>query len=107
MKIAVVGSRTFSDNDLLSSILNKFDKKIITIISGGAAGADKLAENWADKNNVKKIICKPDWKNMVEKLEFYVIKILLRSQIKLLPFGMVNLGVQKTVLIEQKLLISL
>lgn len=35
MKIAVVGSRTFSDNDLLSSILNKFDKKIITIISGG------------------------------------------------------------------------
>lgn len=67
MKIAVVGSRTFSDNDLLSSILNKFDKKIITIISGGAAGADKLAENWADKNNVKKIICKPDWKKYGRK----------------------------------------
>ena len=32
-----------------------------TLISGGARGADRLAERFADEHNLKKIIHKPDW----------------------------------------------
>ena len=35
---------------------------ITEIISGGARGADTLAEEWADENNIPKTIVKADWK---------------------------------------------
>lgn len=34
----------------------------IKIVSGGAIGADKLAEKYANENKYEKIIFKPDWK---------------------------------------------
>jgi hypothetical protein len=63
MKLAVVGSRDFSDYELLKSKLDIIHKtQIITlIISGGAQGADSLAEKWAKENNVKTSIFYPDW----------------------------------------------
>jgi len=63
MKLAVVGSRGFSDYDLLKSKLDIIHKaKVITlIISGGAQGADSLAEKWAKENNVETLIFLPDW----------------------------------------------
>ena len=48
MRLAVIGSRCFTNYNLLSDTLTKFDsepnRKITAIISGGAQGADKLAE---------------------------------------------------------------
>jgi predicted Rossmann fold nucleotide-binding protein DprA/Smf involved in DNA uptake len=44
----------------LQSTLNSLKSKISTIISGGAIGADKLAERYALQYNIKIIIYKPD-----------------------------------------------
>lgn len=46
-KIAVIGSRTFNDKDRLFKILDKNRHKIKAILSGGAQGADSLAQEWA------------------------------------------------------------
>lgn len=59
MKIAVVGSRTFTDYDLLVSILDEYE--FDTIVSGGANGADKLGERYAKEKGKKTIIYKPNW----------------------------------------------
>lgn len=52
MNIGVVGSRSFEDYDLLTRTLDRvrqmFPEHEITIVSGGAAGADTLAAKYAD-----------------------------------------------------------
>lgn len=60
MKVAVVGSRTFTDYKFLEKKLKKIE--IDTLISGGAIGADTYAQMYAEKNNIKIQIFKPDWK---------------------------------------------
>jgi hypothetical protein len=63
MKLAVVGSRGFNDYEKLKSNLDIIHKvKIVTcVISGGAYGADSLAEKWAKENNIETLIFYPDW----------------------------------------------
>ena len=63
MKIAVIGSRNFTDQDILYRELNDIKDKIELVISGGASGTDTLAENWAVVNNIPVKIIKPDWEN--------------------------------------------
>ena len=80
-KIAIVGSRDFNDYEVLYNILkeycfdidhegdsngdwcevlyHKHDKTII--VSGGARGADTLAEKFANEFGFEKVIFKPDW----------------------------------------------
>jgi len=66
MKIAIVGSRSFSDYNLLKKSMNSFIKdssiSITHIVSGGAKGADSLAHQYANENNLQMIVFKPDWK---------------------------------------------
>lgn len=65
MKIAVIGSRTFNDYKLLAASLHLLgitDSAISNeIISGGARGADRLAENFAENLGIKCTVIKPDW----------------------------------------------
>mgnify|MGYP000860885121 FL=1 len=63
MKLAVVGSRTFNDYKLLKEHLDEIHAvtPITLIISGGAKGADSLAEKWAHQNNIETLIFKPEW----------------------------------------------
>lgn len=44
MKVAIVGSRSFNNNELLKQTIEKLDFSVTQIISGGAKGADSLAE---------------------------------------------------------------
>jgi hypothetical protein len=60
MKLAVIGSRSFSDQKMLTDILNQLEN-ISCIISGGARGADQLAEQWAHDNQIKTKIFLPNW----------------------------------------------
>ena len=59
MKVAVIGSRTFKDYDLMVKTLKQMD--ITTIVSGHAIGADRLAEQYAKENNIPTEIYLPDW----------------------------------------------
>ena len=60
MKLAVVGSRTLTKYKLLLNELNQYDG-ITEIVSGGAQGADKLAERYAKEKNIPIKIFKADW----------------------------------------------
>ena len=62
MKIAIVGSRNFLDFDFLKEKIDPFLNDIDLIVSGGAKGADSLAEKYAKVNNLTLEIFKPDWK---------------------------------------------
>jgi YspA, cpYpsA-related SLOG family len=55
----VIGSRTFNDYELVKEELDKHE--ISKIVSGGAKGADSLAEKYAYENNLPVEIFKPDW----------------------------------------------
>lgn len=59
-RLAVVGSRTFANKSLLADVLAEMAPT--TVISGGAKGADSLAEAWARKNGVETLIFLPDHK---------------------------------------------
>lgn len=61
MKVAVIGGRDFSNKELLYKTLNNLRIKPELIISGGALGADTLAEAWAKDNNIPTQIFYPDW----------------------------------------------
>jgi len=61
MRVAVVGSRTFNNEVMLCNELQKISS-ITEIVSGGAKGADSLAENYAEKNNIPKKLFLPNWK---------------------------------------------
>ena len=60
MIIAVIGSRNFSDYKLLESTLAALPE-ISQIVSGGAKGADSLAEIYAEKHQLPLVVFKPDW----------------------------------------------
>jgi hypothetical protein len=64
MKLAVIGSRTFTDYELLHKVIltNYKINDISEIISGGAIGADTLAECFAKQYSIKLTVLKPDWK---------------------------------------------
>jgi len=71
MNLAIIGSRSFNDYDLLQrtidSLLLSIDegksiKKIDLIISGHAFGADRLGEKYATENEIPIKLFLPDWK---------------------------------------------
>ena len=62
MKAAVIGSRTFDDYCLLKKTLDELYPQIDLIVSGGASGADSLAERYAKEEGIRTLIFKPDWK---------------------------------------------
>lgn len=65
MKIAIVGGRDFNNYDLLKNELGNYieENKISlnSIVSGGAKGADTLAEKFADEMGVEIIVFKPNF----------------------------------------------
>lgn len=61
MKLAVIGSREFQDYVLLKSTLDPVLERIDVIVSGGARGADSLADRYAKENGISLCVMKPDW----------------------------------------------
>ena len=61
MKLAIIGSRTFDDYDLLCNHLEPYVDKITLMVSGGAKGADSLGEQWAQSKNIQTLIFPAEW----------------------------------------------
>ena len=69
-KVAIVGSRKFCDYKLMKEILDPVRDKIAMIISGGAIGADTLAQQYAKDNGLTILIYYPEWKKYRKKAGF-------------------------------------
>ena len=68
MKVGVIGSSTFNDYEKLKEVLNKLN--ISLLVSGGANGADKLGERYANENNIPTKIFLPDWEKYGKRAGF-------------------------------------
>ena len=66
-KVIVAGTRTFEDyrfaEERLDYLLSNFfrEGRPIEIVSGGAAGADRIGEMYAKKRNLRLKVFKADW----------------------------------------------
>lgn len=65
LKTAIVGSRDFNDYSFMKEMLKHFN--ISSIISGGAIGADTLANRYAIEYNIPITIIRPNWYPNKEK----------------------------------------
>lgn len=63
MKLAVIGSRNYNDYETLCLSIGELlkTKKIDTIVSGGATGADALAKLYAEAHGIDFVEFLPDW----------------------------------------------
>ena len=67
MKVIIAGSRTITDYETVCTAIKKSGFFISEVVSGGAAGVDKLGEKWALENltPIKKFAA--DWKTHGKK----------------------------------------
>lgn len=65
MKLGIVGSREFNDYELFMDYMKQLvpnPKALTLIVSGGAKGADTLAERYARENNIPMDVHSPNFK---------------------------------------------
>ena len=84
IKLAIVGSRTFNDYHLLKETIFNNEKyevvksNIRYLISGGAAGADSLAQQLAKELGIAILIFYPDW-SIGKSAGFVRNKLIIKS----------------------------
>src|SRR5208283_5742678 len=63
MKLAVVGSRKFSNLEMVVALLETLHKSVadLEIVSGGAEGVDTEAFRWANTHGVPTTVFPADW----------------------------------------------
>ena len=61
MKLAIVGSRRFRNYTLMREILDPYLEQIDHIISGGAMGADRFAQRYAEDHGIPITIYYPKY----------------------------------------------
>lgn len=67
MRLAIIGSRTFNDYDLLSYHISlhwdspEYGWGMTEVVSGGAQGADAMGARWAREHDIKLTEYLPDW----------------------------------------------
>lgn len=84
MKIAIVGSRAFKDYELLKKTILEhkgvgelIEKKLVTVVSGGAIGADQLGEKLAKEFSLQTVIHLPDWNKHGRSAGFIRNKLII------------------------------
>lgn len=63
-KVLVCGSRDYTDQDRIYEVLDAYHARIgpwLLIISGGARGADEIAEDWARSRKVDHLTLYAKW----------------------------------------------
>lgn len=97
LKLAIVGSRGFSDYPLLcQTMLDHFydwdhseegsEWRIDEVISGGAIGADSLGARWADEHDVALTVFRPDWEKHGKRAGFLRNEDIIKASTHVLAF---------------------
>jgi predicted Rossmann fold nucleotide-binding protein DprA/Smf involved in DNA uptake len=84
LTIAVIGSRSFSDWELLQATLQEYEIK--EIISGGAIGADTLARKYAETQGIPLTEHKPDYKTWGKKAPLERNKMIVQECDQVIAF---------------------
>lgn len=61
-RVAVVGSREFHNYAQLKGVLDEFVAQEDWLISGGALGADSMAQRYAKERGLSILVIYPDWR---------------------------------------------
>lgn len=85
MRLAIIGSRSFDDYALMAKELNSIHK-IELIVSGGARGADSLAEKYAREKKIPTTIFKPDWNKYGRAAGMIRNKLIIESSDAVIAF---------------------
>ena len=85
MKLAVIGSKEFTDYEKLKSTLDK-KEEISQIISGGAAGTDTLAKKYARENNIAFLEFPPDYSKYGKDAKHVRDKLIVENCDKIIAF---------------------
>ena len=61
--VAVAGGKTVNDPGAVFTRLDKARAKYadMILVHGGGPGVEKIAAQWAERNGVHQVVCKPDW----------------------------------------------
>lgn len=92
MRLAIIGSRSFSDYSLLVETLkthyfNESGWTFDEIVSGGARGCDSLAAEFARQNCVKLTEFLPDWNLFGKSAGFRRNKLIIDHADEVLAFS--------------------
>jgi hypothetical protein len=79
MKLAIIGSRNFTDYNTLEVTLHPLKSTITQIISVAAKGADTLGEQWAATHQIPTTIFPADWKMYGKKAGFIRNKDIIKN----------------------------
>lgn len=61
MRVIIAGGRDFKDWGLFSHVWAKHRDDITTLVTGGAEGADQMAERYAEEDGLHTAQFLPDW----------------------------------------------
>ena len=61
--VAIAGGKDVRDADAIFTRLDKTRAKYrdMVLVHGGSPGVERLAAQWAERNGVHQVVCKPDW----------------------------------------------
>ena len=76
MRVIIAGGRDFNDQRKLEQVcdilFSKLNKETLEIVSGTAAGADRLGEQYAKRRAYKLTRMPADWDNIEGKMPFMI-----------------------------------
>ena len=90
-KVAVIGSRSFTNYQRLESVLlysfgQQVKNKSILIVSGGASGADTLAERFAKEYSLEKEIYPANWDKYGKKAGYLRNEMIVKNSDTVIAF---------------------
>ena len=61
--VAIAGGKQVTDVAAVIARLDRAKAKYadIILVHGGGPGIERIAAQWADRNGVHQVVCKPDW----------------------------------------------
>ena len=61
--VAIAGGKQVANADAIIARLEKAREKYadLILVHGGGPGVERIAAQWADRNGVHQVVCKPDW----------------------------------------------